>query len=416
MDSYRRQSSNTATDTQLVTVVDTTPPSITAPADVNIEGNTVGGANVVLADLGTPTASDIVDSTPTITNNFLAGFYAIGSTTTVTWTATDDSGNSASASQTFTIVDTTPPTVTAPADITVEGNTLNGANIADIGTATATDVVWGSLTPSNNHPSTFYDLGATTVTWSATDGSDNTGTATQTVTVVDTTPPTVTILSGLDPLQDLGVYPIGKSLTFSASDIVCETVSCSATLDGETISSGFTPTEAGVYTLVVTATDGSGNTATETRMFVIYDPNGGFVTGGGWITSPTGAYEADQTLTGKATFGFVSKYQKGANVPTGNTEFQFHAAGLNFKSTSYQWLVVQGGSGRAQFKGTGTINGNGDYGFMLTVIDGGKTGTDKFRIKIWDSTEVVYDNNLGSPDTDNPTTAIAGGSIVIHAK
>ena len=91
----------------------------------------------------------------------------------------------------------------------------------------------------------------------------------------------------------------------------------------------------------------------------------GFVTGGGWINSPAGAYVADPALAGKATFGFVSKYKKGMTVPEGNTEFQFHAAGLNFKSTSYQWLVVAGAN--AKFKGVGTINGAGNYGFMLTA-------------------------------------------------
>ena len=58
---------------------------------------------------------------------------------------------------------------------------------------------------------------------------------------------------------------------------------------------------------------------------VIYDPKGGFVTGGGWIDSPLDAYLYDPSLTGKATFGFVSKYLKGANAPTGQTEFQFKA-------------------------------------------------------------------------------------------
>ena len=43
-----------------------------------------------------------------------------------------------------------------------------------------------------------------------------------------------------------------------------------------------------------------------------------------------------------STFGFVARYHPGASVPSGNTEFQFHAAGLKFKSTSYEWLVVSG--------------------------------------------------------------------------
>lgn len=178
-------------------------------------------------------------------------------------------------------------------------------------------------------------------------------------------------------------------------------------------------TSAGVNTVQVTVIDEHGASDTESVMVVVYDPSAGFVTGGGWINSPAGAYVADPTLTGKATFGFVSKYQKGANVPTGNTEFQFKAGDLNFKSTSYDWLVVAGA--RAQYKGVGTINGAGVYGFMLTAIDGqvnGGGGVDKFRIKIWDKTTdtPVYDNMLGQADTAEPSTALGGGSIVIHTK
>ncbi|MEW6570999.1 MAG: hypothetical protein AB1390_07470 [Nitrospirota bacterium] len=82
---------------------------------------------------------------------------------------------------------------------------------------------------------------------------------------------------------------------------------------------------------------------------VIYDPEGGFVTGGGWIESPIGAYVPDPALTGRGTFGFVSKYKRGATVPTGVTEFQFKVANLNFHSDTYQWLVVSGP--KAQYKG-----------------------------------------------------------------
>jgi len=171
-------------------------------------------------------------------------------------------------------------------------------------------------------------------------------------------------------------------------------------------------TAPGVYILSVTITDAAGASDTESFQYiVVYDPNGGFVTGGGWINSPLGAYTLDPTLTGKATFGFVSKYQKGASVPTGSTEFQFHVANMNFKSTSYDWLVIAGT--KAQYKGTGTINSAGEYKFMLTAIDG---TLDKFRIKIWDTAtgEVIYDNQLGAIDTADPATDIQGGSIVIH--
>jgi len=118
-------------------------------------------------------------------------------------------------------------------------------------------------------------------------------------------------------------------------------------------------------------------------------------------------------FVGKASFGFVSKYKKGADTPSGNTEFVFQAADLNFHSTSYDWLVVTG-SDYAKFKGSGAMNGelapNGEaYKFKLWA---GDDEPDTFRIKIWwedsNGEHVVYDNGGDQ--------AIGGGSIVIHTK
>ena len=185
------------------------------------------------------------------------------------------------------------------------------------------------------------------------------------------------------------------------------------------VSGSHTYTTDGVFTVTVTVTDKAGAQGLSTFQYVVvYDPSAGFVTGGGWITSPPGAYPANPALTGKATFGFVSKYQKGASVPSGDTQFQFQTAGFNFHSTSYDWLVVAGA--KAQYKGSGTVNGAGTDGFLLTAIDGelpGGGGTDKFRIKVWDKAtgNIIYDNQMGSSDTADPTTAIGGGDIVIHS-
>lgn len=182
-------------------------------------------------------------------------------------------------------------------------------------------------------------------------------------------------------------------------------------------SSGVIPV--GVYNVVATITDANYTGDPTEALFVIYDPSAGFVTGGGWIDSPVGAYARDPSLSGKANFGFVSKYQKGATVPTGNTEFQFKEGNLNFKSTNFQWLVIQGAS-QAQFKGTGTINGIGNYNFLVTAIDGdaiaGTKKPDAFRIKITLGTDVVYDNKMGEDDTSPSATNISGGSIQIQSK
>jgi hypothetical protein len=151
---------------------------------------------------------------------------------------------------------------------------------------------------------------------------------------------------------------------------------------------------------------------------VVYDPNCGFVTGGGWIIASPGSSPANPDLTGRCNFGFVSKYKKGHSIPEGNTEFQFQVANLNFHSQTYEWLVIAGP--KAMYRGVGTINGQGNYGFILTGIDGqinGGGGIDKFRIKIWDKDQndmIVFDNNLGAPDDQNPSTTLGGGQITIH--
>jgi hypothetical protein len=192
---------------------------------------------------------------------------------------------------------------------------------------------------------------------------------------------------------------------------------------GGTVNASYTFTAPGVYAVSLTVTDGGGGIGTANQvggldaLIVVYDPEGGSVTGGGWINSPAGAYPANPSLAGKANFGFVSKYQKGASVPVGETEFQLKVGNLNFHSTSYNWLVVSGA--RAQYKGSGTINGGGDYGFTLTAVDGqvnGGGGADKLRLKIYDkaSGTVIYDNQMGSADGSSPSTVLGGGSVVIH--
>ncbi|MHB8135429.1 MAG: PKD domain-containing protein [Anaerolineaceae bacterium] len=174
-----------------------------------------------------------------------------------------------------------------------------------------------------------------------------------------------------------------------------------------TVGDGVSPSHSyaspGLFDVCLTVNDGFVNSSPACALSVVYDPTGGFVTGGGWIWSPAGAYSVDPALEGKATFGFVAKYKKGMTIPDGNTEFQFKAGNLNFKSASYDWLVVAGTM--AQFKGTGTINGMGSFQFMITADDG---KIDDFRIKIIDLTTeaVVYDNGSQQP--------LGGGSIVIH--
>ncbi|MGE0131109.1 MAG: HYR domain-containing protein [Blastocatellales bacterium] len=512
---------NSASASQTITVIDNTPPAVTAPPAVNVStgsGATACGVVVSNAALGSAMASDNCGTANVTQSGVPVGnLFPVGMTT-ITYTATDAAGNTATATQTVSVADNTNPTITAPPNITVNtGATSCAATGVSLGTPATADNC-GVASVTNNAPSSF-SIGSTTVTWTVTDVNGNSATATQVVSVVNNAPTgvsaggvynvdeggSVTVTaSGSDPeggavsfawdLDNNGSFETaGQSAMFSAATIdgpasriirvrvadncglatIAQTTvnvqnvapavgTISASLDPVQVnttvntSAGFTDpgvadahtaewdwgdgsaslgsvTESGgsgstggshtyaapgVYVVTLTVTDddnGSGQSIFQ--YIVVYDPNSGFVTGGGWINSPAGAYTPDPSLTGKANFGFVSKYQNGASVPTGNTEFQFKAGNLNFKSTAYEWLVVAGK--KAQYKGSGKINGAGDYRFMLTVIDGqqpGGGGQDKFRIRIWNNQGggLVYDNQMSMPDNDDPTTVLGGGSIVIH--
>jgi hypothetical protein len=199
--------------------------------------------------------------------------------------------------------------------------------------------------------------------------------------------------------------------------------------DGTTTSmvdfnSGFVATHiystAGVYQISLIVIDACGREVERlTDLAVVYDPNGGFVTGGGTIWSPKGAYLANLEAEGRANFGFIAKYRKGSNRVDGNTEFQFKNGGLNFHSSSYEDMSLVISGYKALYKGQGSINGILGYSFMVSAIDGNKKDViepDKFRIKIWKSatSEIIYDNQYGASDRDDATTNLTGGSIVIH--
>lgn len=249
---------------------------------------------------------------------------------------------------------------------------------------------------------------------------------TDTVTVTNAAPSLAAVSAPVDPVPVDTPVTVSSSFTDAGAadthrcDLDWGDGSTDVALDpaGTTCTGSHSYAAAGIYTVTVTATDDDGGADSEAYQYVVvYDPSAGFVTGGGWIHSPAGAYTADPGLTGKANFGFVAKYKKGATVPDGSTQFQFDAGGLSFHSTSYEWLVVSGA--RAQYKGSGTLNGVDSYGFLLTAGDGqrnGGDGADTLRIKIWDraSGDVVYDNQIAESDDSPATDAVEGGSIVIH--
>ncbi|MFL5756375.1 MAG: HYR domain-containing protein [Chloroflexota bacterium] len=242
--------------TGTVTVRDTTPPAVTAPANVTTSTDNPGGTAVTY---GAATASDIVDGSLTPTCSPASGSTFPVGTTTVTCTATDSHGNTGSASFTVTVSleDTVPPVVTVPADFTVQTGSAAGTTVTF--SASATDDRDGALTPTCSPASgSTFPVGTTQVTCTATDSHGNTGSASFNVTVVaDTTPPVIQVPS------DISVNspdPAGAAVTYTAS--------ASDNFDGA-ISPTCAPASGAVFpigatTVTCTAQDAHGNSSQAT--------------------------------------------------------------------------------------------------------------------------------------------------------
>src|SRR2546425_1205273 len=243
---------NVAKAVQKITVADTTAPVLTAPQPVTVEAKSPDH-NVV--DLGLPSVNDAV-GVESVTNDAPA-YFPLGQTT-VTWTARDASGNTATAKQMVTVQDTTAPVIHAPSDITQEATSAT-SNVVPLGNATVTDNgIIKSVT--NNAPADFL-LGKTIVTWTATDGAGNKANANQIVDVVDTTPPKLT------PPKDIKAE--ATSLTDNAIDLGNATAT---DIEPVTITSNATKTfPLGKNLVLWTATDGAGNKANATQIVDVVD-------------------------------------------------------------------------------------------------------------------------------------------------
>jgi hypothetical protein len=352
-----------------------------------------------------------------------------GGTTSVTYTVSDLC-NPSTVTKTFEVVAPQSVNITNPGNKTSGVYLTQAAVNAEFATWLSGFAVNGGCNPQGSYGTPVAPNlcgGVVTVNYHVTDLCTNTSVS-STFTVPANVAPVINLVTAnsIDPMA------IGTITTMNISFTDLNATKVTVTWDDgmediiqnlttSTISIPHKYVNPGVYTVSVAVTDVCGAiTSFDYKYVVIFDPNGGFVTGGGWINSPVGASIAYPTATGKANFGFVAKYKKGSTIPDGNTEFQFKNGNLNFNSTSYQDMRLVISGYKANYKGLGTINGTGNYGFLVTAVDGnisGGGGTDKFRIKIWDKNNgntVVYDNEMSKDENDLPTTPLGGGSIVIH--
>src|SRR5262249_49331244 len=133
------------------------------------------------------TATDTCAGTVSVATNGSVNTNVVGAYT-ITYTATDPSGNSASATRRVQILDTTVPVVTlnGSASVTVECHSA----YVESG-ATANDSCAGSLSVSTNGVVNTNSVGNYTLTYAASDASGNSASATRVIHVVDTTVPAI---------------------------------------------------------------------------------------------------------------------------------------------------------------------------------------------------------------------------------
>jgi hypothetical protein len=177
---------HTVSCSQTITVEDRTAPVVVScPPDATIECP----ATPVF---GTPAFSDTCDANLDVTfaDETLPATCPAIQIVKRTWTARDDCGHTVTCSQTITVRDTTPPTITCPANGTVQ--CVADIPPPDLSTVTASD---NCGTPTKSHVGDAYHTNGCVITvtrtYKATDACGNMATCVQSITVHDTTPPTI---------------------------------------------------------------------------------------------------------------------------------------------------------------------------------------------------------------------------------
>lgn len=282
---------NTTVGVQTITVLDTTEPLIACPAGVTIECDASTGPG----NTGAATATDNCDSNPSFSysNNSATGACTEESVITRTWMVVDACGNVDGCIQLITRVDTTAPTIAAPADIAIDCDDSTAPS--NTGTPIVSDNC--NLSPAT----TFFDSISSnscnddyviTRTWTATDGCSNSANDIQTISISDTTAPSVACPGNVSIECDTSSAP-GATSTATATDN-CDGAPVISHSDA---TAGSCPT---VITRTWTATDSCGNVDSCQQTITLED-NAGPVIGCPADLAIECGMSTDPTSTGQAT-------------------------------------------------------------------------------------------------------------------
>ncbi len=264
--------SNTGTCTATVTVLDTIKPTVvcianqTKNTDPGVCTYTVPGAAFQPVSYGDNCGQTTLQNTINQTSSLAGAVFQKGNTTVV-WTVRDGSNNTATCQFTVTVVDTEPPMITCPNALTV--SCAGEVPAPNTNLVTATDncgvVTKDHLLTTLPYNVTCINRFSVTRYYRATDGSGNSATCSQVITVFDNTAPVFTFVPPNTTVQCNSVPAVGTPV---ASDNCGGSVTI--TYNGQTRVDGACPD---TYTLTRkwTATDACGNTKTATHRINVID-------------------------------------------------------------------------------------------------------------------------------------------------
>ncbi len=310
---------NTAYSSFLITVQDTTSPTVNVPSDITVEATDSSGAVVSFEANAT---DDVDGSLPVNCPHNSGDAFALG-ITNVVCSATDSSGNQGNNSFSINVQDTTAPIIKEKENLTIEATDTNGT-IVNYGLSPLTsDIVDGSgravCSPENG---TLFSIGITTVTCTANDSSgNNAAPVTFTVSVVDTTAPVITMLGSNVTLEVNSVYNDDGA---TAYDIV------EGDLTSSMVVNNYVNADlVGVYTVTYDVQDSNGNTALQIKRTVnVVDTTAPIITIEEYNTNPT---NQDIVVTASTNEGTLNQ---DSYTFTENGEFTFIATDDSGNSAS----------------------------------------------------------------------------------
>ena len=294
----------------------------------------------------------------------------------------------------------------------------------------------GTVTPSQDS-GTFFPVGTTTVvvTGNRLDGTSDS--CSFTVTVNDTESPVVstpttnpnTLWPPNHQMVDVAVNytatdncPLTCVLTVTSNEPINGLGDGDAAPDWEVIDDHNLRLRAErsgkgngrLYTITTTCTDAGNHVAVKTStVFVPRNMKGGAFTAVA-IEAKGLAATVEPVALGMVNFNFDPRTATARSSKTENI-INLILGKLDFRAVGYEAKITAGA--RTQFRGSGTINNQSGYRYLLTVFDGetpNGDGVDRFRLKVWnDKTgEVVIDNQTGASDDADPITAVGDGNSI----